>query len=280
VGTVATTGSAVATTGSAVATADSSVATAGAAATASAMPTLGSGGTAGAAGTPGSAPAVRSTAPGSATAGLAAAGPATATAGALTRPLVYVAIGASDTVGIGADDPARNGWVPQFARLLGSSIHVHNLGSSGTLLRTARQDQLPVAIGDQPDLVTVWLAVNDLNAGVPLDQYRADLDGLLASLGSQTHAVVLVANVPDLTRVPQYRGQDPTALRTVVQQWNQAIADTTARRGAHLVDLYAEYAELAAHPEDLSSDGFHPSSAGYARLAELFFEVARPLLRS
>jgi lysophospholipase L1-like esterase len=214
-----------------------------------------------------------STAPGAAAAG-------SARAAAPVRPLVYVAIGASDTVGVGADDPARNGWVPQLARLLGPGVHVHNLGSSGTLLRTARQDQLPAAIADQPDLVTVWLAVNDLNAGVLLDQYRADLDGLLASLGSQTHAVVLVANVPDLTRVPQYRGQDPTALRSVVQQWNQAIADTTARRGAHLVDLHAEYAELAAHPEDLSSDWFHPSSAGYARVAELFFEVARPLLGS
>jgi lysophospholipase L1-like esterase len=194
------------------------------------------------------------------------------------RPLAYVAIGASDTVGVGADDPAHNGWVPRLAQLLGPNVRVHNLGVSGTLLRTARQDQLPVAIREQPDLVTVWLAVNDLNAHVPLDQYFADLDGLLASLADQTHAVVLVANVPDLTHVPLYRDQDPGALRSTVKTWNEAITNAAERHRAHVVDLFAEYAELAAHPEDLSSDGFHPSSAGYARIADLFFSTARPLL--
>jgi lysophospholipase L1-like esterase len=192
--------------------------------------------------------------------------------------LAYDAIGASDTVGVGADDPAHNGWVPRLAQLLGPDVHVHNLGVSGTLLRTARQEQLPVAIRDQPDLVTVWLAVNDLDAHVPLQEYFDDLDGLLASLADQTHAVVLVANVPDLAHVPAYRDQDPDALRSTVQVWNEAIANAAERHRAHVVDLFAAYEELAAHPEDLSADGFHPSSAGYARIADLFFSVAHPLL--
>jgi lysophospholipase L1-like esterase len=31
---------------------------------------------------------------------------------------------------------------------------------------------------------------------------------------------------------------------------------------------------LADHPEYLSADGFHPSSDGYARLADVFAEAA------
>src|SRR2546423_291768 len=50
------------------------------------------------------------------------------------KPVSYVAIGASDTVGVGATDPATEGWVPRLARMLGPETRVRNLGVSGTLL--------------------------------------------------------------------------------------------------------------------------------------------------
>jgi acyl-CoA thioesterase I len=37
-----------------------------------------------------------------------------------------------------------------------------------------------------------------------------------------------------------------------------------------LVDLYGSWQDLAQHPEYVSTDGFHPSSEGYQRLADLF----------
>jgi len=36
-----------------------------------------------------------------------------------------------------------------------------------------------------------------------------------------------------------------------------------------LLDLY--HTDLASHPNYISSDGFHPSSQGYAQLADLFW---------
>ena len=120
-----------------------------------------------------------------------------------------------------------------------------------------------------PDVVTVWLAVNDLNARVPLEQYAADLDTLLGELDA-THARVLVGNVPDLAALAVYRGVDPTQVRAEVDRWNRVIADTTARHNDTLVDLHAHWQEITQHPEYLSSDGFHPSSAGYQALADAF----------
>ncbi|MBV9580206.1 MAG: hypothetical protein JO057_16585, partial [Chloroflexi bacterium] len=38
---------------------------------------------------------------------------------AAARPITYVAIGASDAVGVGAADPEKDGWVPQFGARLG-----------------------------------------------------------------------------------------------------------------------------------------------------------------
>ena len=188
------------------------------------------------------------------------------------RPVTYVAIGASDAVGVGARDPETEGWVPRFGARLGSNVRVINLGVSGSTLGQALDEQVGPALDAQPDVVTVWLAVNDLNARVPLDQYAAQLDTLLTQLDG-THARVLVGNVPDLGRLAAYRGIDPAPLQAEVDRWNNVIAETTARHGATLVDLYARWQEVAQHPEYLSADGFHPSSEGYQALAEVFGEA-------
>jgi acyl-CoA thioesterase I len=193
------------------------------------------------------------------------------------KPPTYVAIGASDAVGVGARSPETDGWVPRFGARLGANVRVVNLGISGSTLSQALNEQLGPAIDAQPDVVTVWLAVNDLNARVPLERYAADLDMLLGKL-EPTHARVLVGNVPDLASLAAYRGLDPAPLAAQVDAWNQVIADTASRHGATLVDLYAHWQDVAEHPEYLSADGFHPSSDGYQALANVFADAidARP----
>jgi acyl-CoA thioesterase-1 len=188
------------------------------------------------------------------------------------RPLTYVAIGASDAVGVGATNPETDGWVPRFGARLGPGVRIVNLGVSGSTLSQAVEEQLGPAVDAQPNVVTVWLAVNDLNARVPLEQYATDLDALLTLLDT-THARVLVGNVPDLAGLAAYRGIDPVPLQAEVDRWNQVIADTTLRHGDTLVDLYAHWQEIAQHPEYLSADGFHPSSDGYQALADVFAEA-------
>lgn len=185
------------------------------------------------------------------------------------RPLTYVAIGASDAVGIGASNPETDGWVPRFAAQLGPNARLVNLGVSGSTLSQALDEQLAPALDAQPDVVTVWLVVNDLNARVPLEQYAANLNELLGQLQT-THAKVLVGNVPDLAALAAYSGIDPTPLRNEVDAWNAVIADAAARNGATLVDLHAHWQEITQHPEYVSADGFHPSSEGYAALADAF----------
>jgi len=162
--------------------------------------------------------------------------------------------------------------VPRIGARLGPKVHVGTLGVSGSTHAQALDEQMGPALDAQPDVVTVWLAVNDLNARVPLEQYAADLDTLLSQLES-THAQVLVGNVPDLAALAAYRGVDPAPLRAEVDRWNAVIADTTARHGDTLVDLYSHWQEVAQHPEFLSADGFHPSSEGYQALAEVFSEA-------
>ena len=192
--------------------------------------------------------------------------------GAGTAPLVYVAIGASDAIGVGASAPEQDGWVPLLRDRLPDDSTLVNLGVSGSKLSEALEQQLPVALAAQPDLVTVWLAANDLTGRVPLEAYTADLDRLLAALDT-TGATVLLGNLPDLAQLPALRAVDPTLVRQEVDAWNAAIAEVASHHRVILVDLRTTWQELAAHPEYVAADGFHPSSLGHARLAERFWQA-------
>ena len=194
----------------------------------------------------------------------------TASATATPRPLTYVAIGASDTVGIGAGSPESESWPAVLWRQLPAGSKLVNLGVSGSLLHDALDQQAPVAVDMNPDLITVWLSVNDYTGRVRLEQYESDLDALLGRLRSQTGAVILVGNLPDLSALPIAARLDLHD----VDRWNAAIAEVTARHQATLVDLRDTWREVKAHPEYISSDGFHPSSSGYRRLADIFYAAA------
>ncbi len=206
-------------------------------------------------------------------------------AAAPVRPLTYVAIGASDAYGVGADDPASESWPAVLDAMLPRGSRLVNLGVPGITLARALDIELPVALDALPgrcaarknsgcagsrSVVTVWLAVNDLRAGASLRSYGANLHTLLRALRLRTGAAVLVGNVPDLAALPSFRGQGP-ALAATVAAWNKAIAATAHQDGATLVDLYAGWRELAAHPEYVGADGLHPTAAGYHRLAEIFY---------
>lgn len=189
------------------------------------------------------------------------------------RPAVtatYVAIGASDTFGYGVPDPATQGWVPQFAATLPAGTRLVNLGVPGLLLHRALWVDLPVAVDARPSLVTIWLAVNDLLAGVPLAQYRADLRALLGVLHTRSRARILIGNVPDLALVPAATGHLGASPEATIAAWNAAIAAEARHADVTVVDLYGGWRELAAHPDYVGSDGLHPSVAGYRRIAALF----------
>ncbi len=184
--------------------------------------------------------------------------------------LTYVALGASDTFGIGTDDPQSQNWASDLATMLGKRVHLINLGIPDIDLHSALGVELPVALDSHPGLVTVWLAVNDLADNVPLANYSHDLNLLLTRLQA-AHARIAVANVPDLTLLPHFQSYDQAALRARILAYNDAIVSAVSAHHVLLVDLY--HNDLA--PEYISGDGFHPNALGYTRVAEIFYQVLK-----
>jgi lysophospholipase L1-like esterase len=186
--------------------------------------------------------------------------------------LIYVAIGASDVVGEGADNPDTEAWpIVIFDRLPAGTV-IHRLGVSGSTAEEAIAEQLPAAEEIQPNLVTIWLAINDIRGRVPLESYRKHLDEIVRRVAA-TGAQVFVGNVPDLRGIPELaESYDEQQLKAFSSEWNDTIAEVVLANGAHLVDL--QEASEGMDSEDMSvlisEDRFHPSTLGHLALAEIF----------
>jgi lysophospholipase L1-like esterase len=194
------------------------------------------------------------------------------------RNILYMAVGASDAVGIGAT-PLTNGYVFKIRDELekGWDVRLLNLGIPGA--RTGRiEDAVRLALrsGANPDLATVWLGANDLIDGVEADEFQDQLDELLDALEDRTDAALFIADLPDLTQLPRFR-EDPIAsvTRERIEEFNEAIAEEAADHDATLVPLSEEEVEDRYVSDE---DGFHPNDAGHRRIADLFLRAIRPRL--
>jgi len=70
----------------------------------------------------------------------------TATPSPGTAAFRYVAIGASDTVGVGASDPHTGSWPARIAARLPAGTEYLNLGVSGSVASQAARDTVDAAL--------------------------------------------------------------------------------------------------------------------------------------
>jgi lysophospholipase L1-like esterase len=193
-----------------------------------------------------------------------------------TPAIRYVAIGASDSVGVGATDPATGSWPARVAKLLPAGSAFVNIGVSGSIALQARTAQLPGALAQRPTVVSIWLAVNDMNATIEPASFANDLGAIVDALVSGTEAKIFVGNVPDVRPVPAYKDADKVALFGLINAYNAAIAAIAAKHPGRviLVDLFTGSAPLVS-TLTVSGDGFHPSDAGYQLIADRFIEAMK-----
>jgi lysophospholipase L1-like esterase len=195
----------------------------------------------------------------------------------LPQPFTYVALGASDTVGMGATHPDTENWAAQLAAKLPPGTHFQRFARNGITLGEALTALVPDALAAKPDLITVWLVINDGLHGVQPAAYRANLRLLLARLTEQTHATIVLLNAPDISLILPAQATPGTrvAVQTLTQQWNQLIAQEAAAYPGRvlLVDLYTPSQGARGRPDWVSGDRFHPSTAGYTALADVVYQA-------
>jgi lysophospholipase L1-like esterase len=159
---------------------------------------------------------------------------------------------------------------PRLARALtddGFDVDLHVLAVPGAVsagLAGQVQRALPLAA----DVAVIVIGANDLARFVPAQQAAAALSSAVTALRSGGTDVVVVP-APDMSMVPFV----PPALRVLVRGACAALqrgqAQVAESGGATVAPVAAEVARaFSADPALFSADRFHPSSAGYARIAE------------
>ena len=180
--------------------------------------------------------------------------------------IIYLALGASDAAGVGAD-PITRGYVFRIADELDQRVDeafLANLGVPGA--NTEQLDQaleLFLSSEVEPDLVTVWTGANDVIQGRDADDFADELEDIFERLRARTDGVIVAANIPDLTELPRFQDDpDDDVTQERIEEFNEAIAAQAEDDDVLLVDLYSEPVE-----DDLVSDrdGFHPNNEGHRR---------------
>jgi lysophospholipase L1-like esterase len=131
------------------------------------------------------------------------------------------------------------------------------------------------AAGAWPQVAAVVVGANDLTHAVPADQAVAELTAALRSLRGAGVEVVLVP-APDLGIVAHVPPALREFVRAVSADFRAAQSRAAVALGVRVADTSGASAAFVRDPSMFSADRFHPSSAGYRRIA---VDVA-PLVRA
>lgn len=201
------------------------------------------------------------------------------------QPFTYVAIGDSTVEGIGASTPTRNyaHTVYSNIKLRFKAAEYYNFGKGGARVKNVLATQLDKTIEANPDLVTISIGANDVVRHTNLKTFRRRLSTLLDKLQQETHAVIVISNVPNFSILKAI----PWALKPVakfrITRFNKVILEVATTHEVLHIDTYKQSTVFAKQfPEAVFTDNFHPSDFGYALWANTILttiEDKLPLLK-
>jgi acyl-CoA thioesterase I len=195
-------------------------------------------------------------------------------------PVVYVALGDSTGVGVGARK--GGGYVARlFERIerVRPGSRVVNLCMSGARTDDALRGQVPRVAEVHPTLITVGIGINDVTNNVPLERFAANYEQIIKGLRATTSAPIVATNIPDISPAPAVPEFARAEAARRIALFNERIAQIAAANQITLVDAYTMSREvIPAHPEFFSADGFHPSDEGYEYWAKMMWPAVKAAL--
>jgi lysophospholipase L1-like esterase len=183
----------------------------------------------------------------------------------------WVAIGDSFTEGVGDPgwDDGFRGWADRLAELMAErdpGFRYANLAIRGKMMAEIIDEQVPLAIAAQPDLVTICAGGNDLIVpGSDVDELAARLERAIVEL-QRTGSEVLMFAGPDPKAMPMVR-----RVRSKVAIYNVHLHAIADRHGVRIVDLWAMH--VLGDARAWSDDRLHFSPEGHRRIALRTAEV-------
>ena len=177
-----------------------------------------------------------------------------------------VCFGDSLSAGYGADaGHSYPDYLQADLNRMGYHARVLNFGVDGNTSKDGLA-RLQTVIDAHPDIVVFELGGNDGLRGTPVAQTKANLSVILASL-LRHHIRVLLAGVI----LPPNYGPD------YVPAFNAMYPALAAKYKTPFLPFLLE--NVYQIPEDMNTDGIHPTAAGYKVVAHDVEQVLLPMLK-
>ena len=187
------------------------------------------------------------------------------------RPVELLALGDSGMAGVGVDTVAETLPVQiadRVAAVTGRPVHVVSRAESGALTREVVQQV--AGQGSAPDVVVLMVGTNDVTHLTPIWRLEKDTESLLERLGD-LGAPVVMSSLPEFRAMravppfPRALAEGRAAQVRIVQR-----GATRAVGAVGFVDVRRLVgSEFVEDDAKVSSDRFHPSAIGYARIADV-----------
>ena len=197
----------------------------------------------------------------------------------ISGPVNYVALGDSTGVGVGA---RNGGYVARLFKNIASqraNSKLTNLCITGATTEDVLRDQLSRGITANPNLVTLGIGINDIGHGMAVEEFARNYEEIVSQLRQRTQAIIVITNIPDISSAPRIPESVRPQYRQTMTAFNQRLEAIAARYEVTVFDVHSTTRDqLPSHPEFFSSDGFHPSDAGYELWAnEMWPVIARSI---
>jgi acyl-CoA thioesterase I len=180
-------------------------------------------------------------------------------------PAVYVALGDSTGVGMGA---GNRGYPARLAARSMRPVRLVNLCVSGARAEDLVRDQLEPALAARPAVATLAIGINDVIGETPPERFEAAVERAVSAVAAAGARLVIVT-IPDLSLSPRVEGGAARAgVLGRTRELNERLAAVARRHGVPLADLFGPGAEVYGGDGTLSGDRFHPSAKGYERWVE------------
>jgi lysophospholipase L1-like esterase len=180
---------------------------------------------------------------------------ATGSTVAAERTNTLLIMGTSASLGDGLDDPVRlqDAWPRVFYRdaFPRATVLVNAAVLDGSTADALR-DQVPLAEDVAPSVVAIWLGAVEASEKRPVNEFAADLNGVVRRTRA-TGARVLLADLPPVAGID-------------VSAYNRVIARVAEDQGATLVPLHTQTISMLPG----SGSTFLPDTAGHRVIARAF----------
>lgn len=184
-----------------------------------------------------------------------------------SKVFIFVAIGDSAAEGVGATDHTRSytGIIYSMIKEQFPKTEYHNFARFGASSKEVIDEQLKQTIEMNPDLITISVGANDINQKVLPKKFASQLRHIIETLQKETHAKIVINNMPDFTKSHGLSRMHRTISSLVISRYNKVIEKVASEYDVFFVDLYTHskvYAKF--YPEVIADDKFHPSDFGHA----------------